>query len=407
MNCFQRPSPMLGNDYSQLSLGRGRGSFAEFSSVRNVLKDLSHQPQSEANNSGVTQSSSTSGISQTTSYLDESSITNSSVRMANASTYSPPQSTPNNSRLTRSSDTQHSTVTAPNPQHWQGNSRSSRASHKTYEFPTSNDSLPKYAGQQFHDPWAARSGSTGAWPENSLAANTISPKMLTLNVSTTSLASSESSQGSGIALSDSNSAIGALNELGDFSGHEPLVVVEPPQSFHRPRQVLPNSGPHPRRAVPVPVVPSNDFASSLSNKKRTSTVPVPLHNSRSNSSPFARGTLATTQVTPSQKLSSNSSRHARHPSEPRRVEAEAVDPATLAHSATAAQALHHRDAKDDFLVRSKLAGMSYKDIRRKGKFTEAESTLRGRFRTLTKHKAARVRKPEWSDKDVCIPTSVY
>jgi hypothetical protein len=62
--------------------------------------------------------------------------------------------------------------------------------------------------------------------------------------------------------------------------------------------------------------------------------------------------------------------------------------------------MHHRDAKDDFLVRSKLAGMSYKEIRRQGKFSEAESTLRGRFRTLTKHKAARVRKPEWDDNDV-------
>lgn len=59
-----------------------------------------------------------------------------------------------------------------------------------------------------------------------------------------------------------------------------------------------------------------------------------------------------------------------------------------------------RSAKDDFLVKSKLAGMTYKEIRRKGGFTEAESTLRGRFRTLTKNKEARVRKPEWSDIDV-------
>jgi hypothetical protein len=65
-----------------------------------------------------------------------------------------------------------------------------------------------------------------------------------------------------------------------------------------------------------------------------------------------------------------------------------------------AQAIHHREAKDDFLIRSKLAGMSYKEIRRQGKFSEAESTLRGRFRTLTKHKNARVRKPEWDENDV-------
>ena len=58
------------------------------------------------------------------------------------------------------------------------------------------------------------------------------------------------------------------------------------------------------------------------------------------------------------------------------------------------------DAKDVFLVQSKLAGMSYKEIRDRGNFSEAESTLRGRFRTLTKEKENRVRKPEWEERDV-------
>lgn len=61
------------------------------------------------------------------------------------------------------------------------------------------------------------------------------------------------------------------------------------------------------------------------------------------------------------------------------------------------------DCKDAFLVQSKLAGMSYKQIKEKGQFTEAESTLRGRFRTLTKQKEHRVRKPEWQERDVGIP----
>lgn len=79
-----------------------------------------------------------------------------------------------------------------------------------------------------------------------------------------------------------------------------------------------------------------------------------------------------------------------------------MDYPSNAQSSTLAKAMQYRDAKDDFLVRSKLAGMSYKDIRKKGNFTEAESTLRGRFRTLTKHKTARVRKPEWNENDVCL-----
>lgn len=58
------------------------------------------------------------------------------------------------------------------------------------------------------------------------------------------------------------------------------------------------------------------------------------------------------------------------------------------------------NAKDAFLVKSKRAGMSYKEIKEKGHFVEAESTLRGRFRNLTKRKEHRVRKPEWKTKDV-------
>jgi hypothetical protein len=56
--------------------------------------------------------------------------------------------------------------------------------------------------------------------------------------------------------------------------------------------------------------------------------------------------------------------------------------------------------KDAFLVQCKLSGMSYREIKEKGRFPEAESTLRGRFRTLTKRKEYRVRKPEWQQDDV-------
>lgn len=58
------------------------------------------------------------------------------------------------------------------------------------------------------------------------------------------------------------------------------------------------------------------------------------------------------------------------------------------------------DPRDTFLIESKMAGKSYKQIKDEGKFTEAESTLRGRFRTLTKAKERRVRKPEWEEGDV-------
>ncbi|KAI9873919.1 MAG: hypothetical protein M1830_010403 [Pleopsidium flavum] len=67
---------------------------------------------------------------------------------------------------------------------------------------------------------------------------------------------------------------------------------------------------------------------------------------------------------------------------------------------TAIESAQRQESRDAFLVRSKLAGMSYKQIKEKGQFNEAESTLRGRFRTLTKHKEHRVRKPEWQETDI-------
>ncbi|KAL1979795.1 hypothetical protein VTN96DRAFT_5180 [Rasamsonia emersonii] len=57
-------------------------------------------------------------------------------------------------------------------------------------------------------------------------------------------------------------------------------------------------------------------------------------------------------------------------------------------------------ARDLFLLECKRRGMSYKEIKKIGRFEEAESTLRGRFRTLTKSKEQRVRKPKWEDGDI-------
>ncbi|GLI76025.1 hypothetical protein PoHVEF18_004292 [Penicillium ochrochloron] len=62
--------------------------------------------------------------------------------------------------------------------------------------------------------------------------------------------------------------------------------------------------------------------------------------------------------------------------------------------------LHYSDTRNALLIEWKRAGLSYKDIKRMGGFKEAESTLRGRFRTLTKAKEQRVRKPKWLKRDI-------
>ena len=59
-----------------------------------------------------------------------------------------------------------------------------------------------------------------------------------------------------------------------------------------------------------------------------------------------------------------------------------------------------RDTQDRFLIQHKQAGKTYKQIRKEGGFKVTESTLRGRYRNLTKKKEERVRKPVWKKKDV-------
>ncbi|EGX94482.1 hypothetical protein CCM_02753 [Cordyceps militaris CM01] len=61
---------------------------------------------------------------------------------------------------------------------------------------------------------------------------------------------------------------------------------------------------------------------------------------------------------------------------------------------------HNKNAQNSFLIEARASGMSYKEIKAKGGFSEAESTLRGRHRMLTKEKESRVRKPEWTETDV-------
>jgi hypothetical protein len=59
-----------------------------------------------------------------------------------------------------------------------------------------------------------------------------------------------------------------------------------------------------------------------------------------------------------------------------------------------------RRADDDILLEGKRNGLTYKEIRKKMAVKCAESTLRGRYRSLTKARKDRVRKPTWTANDV-------
>ena len=66
---------------------------------------------------------------------------------------------------------------------------------------------------------------------------------------------------------------------------------------------------------------------------------------------------------------------------------------------SAAPADPERARKDALLLKLRREGYTYQEIRRRYHFTEAESTMRGRFRVLTKPKEERVRKPQWTARD--------
>lgn len=70
-----------------------------------------------------------------------------------------------------------------------------------------------------------------------------------------------------------------------------------------------------------------------------------------------------------------------------------------------ADTIAQRKADDETLLQMKQDGYTYKDIRKALRHKVAESTLRGRYRSLTKPRKQRVRRPEWTEIDVSVASS--
>lgn len=162
---------------------------------------------------------------------------------------------------------------------------------------------------------------------------------------------------------------------------------------HRPskgRKTLPDR-PVPR-LLAAAVLKSNDKPAtpqgSKSRRSKSSTEPMsPSVRKTSKLAAKPRHPAALSALTPNPRTRSQSSPG---PSPSLYEAGEEVTEAELAD----------RKAKDEFLIASRQKGMTYKQIRQEGGYTEAESTLRGRYRALTKSREERVRKPEWSEMDV-------
>ena len=390
MDCVRNPSPMLGVDYTQWNLGRRQGSFAEFSNAQNGLKN-SYQSSNEAD---ITLFASANSLAQPQSpYQSLSGGSSDDILKSDKtspstvySSYSSPSASIDPQSLAYLLPNAHEALTKSTwwPEHSQPSKNQSR---EIYGMLPPHDGLSQGYGPQheWNNVWNFSGGSATSWVLAQATPATVSPKALTLNVPPAPLSSSGSSQGRALSHSDSNTGSSSGDDNSDFSGPETLSVVEPPRAVRRPRQILPDSVPGSQRiyqavASDVPAKSSRKrlFKSrSGSDEEEESNQPYRSPTSKAKASSPKRVSLAPLKLFV-----------------PKRIEPK---PAELS---AASQGTQDRDVKDDFLVKSKLSGMSYKEIRRQGNFTEAESTLRGRFRTLTKHKAARVRKPEWCENDV-------
>jgi hypothetical protein len=204
------------------------------------------------------------------------------------------------------------------------------------------------------------------------------------------MSTSGSSQGTSVGTSDGSTVCSSHSQSTGYQNEHKLTDRRVLNG--QCRRTLPSEPPYQRRVVPV--VPSNDISHDTSKEtgvkdKGKSVLSENrnklLHNS-TDIHPIVqikRSGLKKIEPKPTMADNKQTASTLRKPTKTKGTTSNQID-------------------KNDFLVQSKLAGMSYKEIRRLGKFTEAESTLRGRFRTLTKHKTARVRKPEWDDNDVSI-----
>ncbi|OTA90660.1 hypothetical protein M434DRAFT_365764 [Hypoxylon sp. CO27-5] len=218
----------------------------------------------------------------------------------------------------------------------------------------------------------ATSNNSVSGPDNSGSAwtsgypSTISPKMLRIHPSPTHTSSSESIHASMLGGGDSD-----LAPLG-FEHQHSRSPFQSQRSSHKPRKELPS-------------------------RPRSLSIPSPEPQTLKGKKP------ALPQI-PSSPVPSSQKTRVSQLKQERQDDMSCGAEGSSTHGRGGAKIVDgSRSAKDDFLVRSKLAGMTYREIRRKGNFTEAESTLRGRYRTLTKDKEARVRKPEWQENDVSSP----
>lgn len=246
-------------------------------------------------------------------------------------------------------------------------------SYRASNFP---DRLPRLQDEQqegLTDDW-----NPEYWPSGQLVPSTVRPKALNLNalfgstVSTVSIATTASSHTS-TSSSEPTAMESSPEETPSPSDEEEQSVDEPVQTTTR--HMLPSSRP----------IRYSDSESAETNKPRR----------------YRRARASTPVISAVANTRSHTLIKVDPVPEAEDDKRESLSPPVDADLELGLPEGSSRSEQNKFLVRARMAGMSYKGILSKGNFTDAESTLRGRFRTLTKDKKDRVRKPIWTANDVC------
>lgn len=242
-------------------------------------------------------------------------------------------------------------------------------------------------------------------------ADTVSPKMLHLNNVPTlpSSSSSESLHNPFRMDSDTDvaSAVAVHQTAAVSSSAQQTKPGSVPKVNKAPRKLLPDKAPGSKVTGPS-IAPKRRHGGEAGGDK----APAP---SSKKSKAKSRGSSQSHSQPQSKSDSGHHHQRRRGGSDPdakthhgkaSSSKAAAASSASSSGASAEAPATPPRSERDEYLVKSKLAGMTYKEIRKQGNFTEAESTLRGRFRTLTKPKEARVRKPEFQEIDVSVSVPI-
>ncbi|KAI9645748.1 hypothetical protein NHQ30_005180 [Ciborinia camelliae] len=391
MNHDHDSSPTLGIDYSQMSINQGRGSFTDFQNCRSSTQPSMTQVSFSSNTSTIDDYFSNDNTSTSANYKDLSTLTKSSPN-----TYE----SINSESAVAHDGTGSSWCSDGSDSHMDNINNLASETSGSYASSYFHDGLPRLQdGQQdnFADLWNDTYEPTNNWPPNPLTPNTVKPKALNLNAS---FASNESIDSATTMSSSQTSA---------YSSSESTPIASSPEDTSSPSlakeqsMVDQSSQPRPRHMLPsFRPTKNNEAALELShdrvipgkpNEPRMVTERRVKHQRTRASTPV----LSAVTNTRSHTIIKNDVdiKDSTEPTTPQNDMVDDISPPAISNTLP-----RNRSEQNEFLVNSRQAGMSYKTIRSKGKFTDAESTLRGRFRTLTKDKKDRVRKPEWTDNDL-------